>query len=446
MATYRVSNQAQLDAVIMKVKGGDSVLMLSGNYTSLSLVNKAFTSAVTFVSESATAPANIAFAKAYNSSNVVFKNLSIGRALNPAVDKEWTNIAQVEYSTNVTFDGVKFSSTGADASYLGRGLFVRGGSNVTVQNSDFSHLAVGMTTMSMSGINILSNKFHDVRIDGVELTAVAGGKIDANDFRDFRSSPTAHPDAIQVWTSGTGKPTTDLLISNNVILPGTGGGGQGIFIQDEVGNAPHQRITIRNNLVLDAGNYYNGITVRGGKDIVVEGNTSISPTTDTKNFWIRLDNVQGAVVKNNLADQLVQNNTTNITQSGNIFLNLQKSFATKISGINSGSLATVSSLIVPGVGYQIPSTTSTQTSLSSSSTLLAPSTTTTMVTTLAAPTLADTLTPIATAPVATSSFSSPSFAKPMPAAPLTLNIAAPVSPSELMAAARNRRFSFSIDR
>jgi hypothetical protein len=298
----------------------------------------------------------------------------------------------------------------------------------------------------MSGLNILSSKFHDIRIDGVELTAVTGGKIDANDFRDFRSSPTAHPDAIQVWTSGTNKPTTDLLISNNVILPGTGGGGQGIFIQDEVGTAPHERITIRNNLVLDAGNYYNGITVRGGKDIVVEGNTSISPTTDTKNFWIRLDNVQGAVVKNNLADQLVQNNNTNITQSGNIFLNLQKSFATKISGINSGSLATVSSLIVPGVGYQTPSTTSTQTSLSSSSTLLAPSTTTTMVTTLAAPTLAETLTPIATAPVATSGFSSPSLATPMPAAPLTLNIAAPASPSELMAAARSRRFDVSFNR
>ncbi len=78
MTTYRVSNQTQLDAAISKVKGGDSVLLLSGNYTSLSLVNKAFTSAVTFVSESAADPAKIAFAKAYNSSNVVFKNLSIG--------------------------------------------------------------------------------------------------------------------------------------------------------------------------------------------------------------------------------------------------------------------------------------------------------------------------------------------------------------------------------
>jgi hypothetical protein len=340
----------------------------------------------------------------------------------------------------------KFFSTGADSSYLGRGLFVRGGADVTVKNSDFSHLAVGMTAMSMSGLNILSNSIHDVRIDGVELTAIAGGKIDANNFRDFRSSPTAHPDAIQVWTSGTNTPTTDLVVSNNIILPGTGSGGQGIFIQDEVGTAPHQRITIRNNLLLDAGNYYNGITVRGGKDIVVDGNTSISPTTDTKNFWIRLDNVQGASVTNNLADQLIQNNSTNISQSGNVFLNLQKDCATQIAGINAGSLATVSSLIVPGVGYQIPSTTSTQTSLSSSPTLLASTTSTTMATTLAAPTLADTLTPIATAPVATRSFASSLLIPPLPAAPLTLNLAVPASPSELMAAARSRRLDVSINR
>jgi hypothetical protein len=68
------------------------------------------------------------------------------------------------------------------------------------------------------------------------------------------------------------------------------------------------------------------------------------------------------------------------------------------------------------------------------------------MTTLAAPTLADTLTPIATAPVATSSFASPSLVSPLSAAPLTLNIAAPASPSELMAAARSRRFDVSFNR
>ncbi|MEN9289145.1 MAG: hypothetical protein RL317_768, partial [Pseudomonadota bacterium] len=44
MATFQVSNQTQLDAAILKVKGGDIVVLAAGNYSSLGLVNKPFTS------------------------------------------------------------------------------------------------------------------------------------------------------------------------------------------------------------------------------------------------------------------------------------------------------------------------------------------------------------------------------------------------------------------
>ena len=115
---------------------------------------------------------------------------------------------------------------------------------------------------------------------------------------------------------------------------------------------PYERLTIKNNLLLDAGNYWNGIAVRGGKDVVLEGNTSISPTGDDKVFYIRIDNVTGVKLINNLSDQLVQTGTTGMTQTGNVFLKEQKTFASKISGINLGVKATVESLIVSGVGYQ----------------------------------------------------------------------------------------------
>jgi hypothetical protein len=186
----------------------------------------------------------------------------------------------------------------------------------------------------------------------VEFTAVKNVLIDGNDFRDFRSSAIDHPDAIQFWTNGTKQASTDIMISNNVIMPGTGAGSQGIFIQDEIGGLPYERLTIKNNLLLDAGNYWNGIAVRGGKDVVLEGNTSISPTGDDKVFYIRIDNVTGVKLINNLSDQLVQTGTTGMTQTGNVFLKEQKTFASKISGINLGVKATVESLIVSGVGYQ----------------------------------------------------------------------------------------------
>jgi hypothetical protein len=67
---------------------------------------------------------------------------------------------------------------------------------------------------------------------------------------------------------------------------------------------------------------------------------------------IWLDKVAGVKLVNNLSDQLVQSNVTGLQDSGNVFMNLQKTFASRISGINLGAKATVGGLIVSGVGYQ----------------------------------------------------------------------------------------------
>lgn len=435
MATIRVTNQTELDAAVKASKAGDTVVLAAGSYKQLWVDNKISAAAVTFKSESADNPAVVGYVRAINSDGVVFQDLKVGRNLVEGVDTYYTNMALAQNSKNVSFQGVQFFSTGSDASYLGRGLMVRDSANVTVKTSDFSHLSTGILTMTSNGINVLNSKFHDLRIDGVEFTAVKNVLIDGNDFRDFRSSYADHADAIQFWTNGTKQASTDVVISNNVVMPGTGRGSQGIFIQDEIGGLPYERITIKNNLLLDKGEYWNGITVRGGKDIIIEGNTSISPTTDRNVFWIRLDNVVGAKLTSNLADQLIQSGSSNLALSGNIFLNEQKTFSTKISGINLGSTATIDSLTVSGVGYQgaagatVTSTEpTTQTSiLSKSFTTTAPSPTpftTSTSTVTAAPTtstgtsssptststplaslqptsLASTLTPIATAPTTT---------------------------------------------
>ncbi len=424
MATIRVTNQTTLDAAIKAAKSGDTVVLAAGNYKQLWVDDKISASAITFKSESATNPAVVGYVRSIRSDGVVFQDLKVGRQMVVGVDQDWTNMSLVQESKNVSFKNVTFASTGADSKFIGRGIFVRDSANVSVSDSDFSHLAVGMCVMTTTGLVVQKNKFHDLRIDGAEFTAVKNVLIDGNDFRDFRSSAIDHPDAIQFWTNGTKKASTDIMISNNVIMPGTGAGSQGIFIQDEIGGLPYERLTIKNNLLLDAGNYWNGIAVRGGKDVVLEGNTSISPTGDDKVFYIRIDNVAGVKLINNLSDQLVQTGTTGMTQSGNVFLKEQKTFAAKILGINSGTKATVSSLIVPGVGYQPNGSTPTnttptapvlpvlsknlETSLPASTTVPTTTssvtnssvTTSTDLASLQPTSLASTLTPISTAPVA----------------------------------------------
>lgn len=375
MATIRVTNQTELSAAVKAAKAGDTVVLAAGNYKELLVDDKISATAITFKSESSTNPAVIGYVRAIRSDGVAFQDLKVGRQLVTGVDQDYTNMALVQDSKNVAFSGITFFSTGADEKYLGRGIFVRDSASVSVKGSDFSHLAVGMCTMTTDGVVVQNNKFHNLRIDGTEFTAVKNVLIDGNDYRDFKSSAIDHPDAIQFWTNGTKQASTDIMISNNVIMPGTGAGSQGIFIQDEIGGLPYERLTIKNNLLLDAGNYWNGIAVRGGKDVVLEGNTSISPTGDDKVFYIRIDNVTGVKLTNNLADQLVQTGTTGMTLSGNVFLKEQSSFASKISGINLGTNATVSSLVVSGVGYQPSggiSSTSTQTTTTTKSLTTAP--------------------------------------------------------------------------
>lgn len=464
MATIRVTNQTELDAAVKAAKGGDTVVLAAGTYKQLWVDNKVSTSPITFKSESTTNPAVISYLRAINSDGVAFEGLKVGRQVVTGVDLDSTNMSLVQGSKNVSFSGMKFFTTGADDRYLARGIMFRDSSNISVTNSDFSHMATGILTMTSTDISITNNKFHDLRVDGLEFTAVKKVLIDNNDFRDFRSAYDAHADAIQFWTNGTKQASTDVVISNNVVLPGDGKGSQGIFIQDEVGGIPYERFTIKNNLLLDKGEYWNGITVRGGKDIVIEGNTSISPTTDKNVFWIRLDNVDGVKLTGNLADQLTQSNTKNLQQSGNVFLNEQKTFASQISGINLGVNATASSLIVSGVGYQsagstiapvtsaanpIPlapiaqspitqvatapvSDTQTTTSTAGSTT----TTSTSSVTSLVPTSLASTLTPIATTPTTTTTAAPVVSTAPVVATPTATVVAPALTAKQQKAAAK----------
>ena len=402
MATIRVTNQTQLDAAVKAAKAGDTVVLAAGTYKQLWVDNKVSSTAITFKSESTTNPAVINYLRALNSDGVLFQGLKVGREVVTGVDQDYTNMSLVQGSKNVSFADMKFFTTGANDRYLARGIMFRDSANVSVKNSDFSHMATGILTMTTTGVNIVNNKFHDLRVDGLEFTAVKNVLIDGNEFRDFRSSYDAHADAIQFWTNGTRQASTDVVISNNVILPGDGKGSQGIFIQDEIGGLPYERITIKNNLLLDKGEYWNGITVRGGKDITIEGNTSISPTSDKNVFWIRLDNVDGVKLTNNLADQLIQSNAKNMQLSGNVFLNTEKTFASKISGINLGVNATVESLIVPGVGYQSAGGAISPVTKAPAPTLQTPSASTRVAdfATLQPSSLASTLTPIVAWPTA----------------------------------------------
>ena len=102
-------------------------------------------------------------------------------------------------------------------------------------------------------------------------------------------SAPIHPDAIQFWTTNTTVAATDITITGNTFDRGSGVIVQGIFIQDEVGTLPYQRLTIADNVIVGAA--YNGIAVRGAVDATLTNNTVIGEEDQTS--WISLVQCRG---------------------------------------------------------------------------------------------------------------------------------------------------------
>src|SRR5690606_37311848 len=104
----------------------------------------------------------------------------------------------------------------------------------------------------------------------------------------------------------------DIVIRNNVIETGSGSGMQGVFLRDETGVLPYQRVTIDNNIVIGK-NMSNGIMVSHGNDVRITNNTVISPTDDSYPVRIRLGGdgpVTNVTSYGNVADSGGQKLTT----------------------------------------------------------------------------------------------------------------------------------------
>jgi hypothetical protein len=270
-------------------------------------------------------------------------------------------MAKISLSTNITFDTVRVRGS-LDGNPLndGVGLAIANSTGIKVINSDFQQLFRGLVLSGVEDAQILNNKFHDIRSDGIDGVSVRRARIDGNTFTNFYKATGDHADAIQFWTTGTTKASTDIVIANNVVMQGKGCSLQGIFMRDELGTLPYQRITIENNLIYEAG-MPNGIAVMGAKDIIIRRNTAISRNDDTPRIWIRTESVTGATIEKNVADQYSLGGTS-LTKIDNISL-ANNPLASTLTSLNLGSAATISGLILSGYGYQIPTTT-TQTSAS----------------------------------------------------------------------------------
>ena len=353
MATINVASAAALATAISGAKAGDTIVLAAGDYGKISIQNRAFSGPVTIMSASGTDMAHFERLVVSGTSNITFKQIDIGGA--PVVGETSTYVATIQNSSNIIFDGAQFhGNLDGDPLKDRSGLSIRSSHHIKVMNSEFQDLLRGAWLQRSNNVEMVGNSFHDIRMDGIANSAVTNVLIDGNKFTNFHRQLADHSDAIQFWQTNETTASTDIIIRNNVITQGTGTAMQGIFMRDESGTLPYERVLIENNLLYESG-YANGITVIGGKNITMRNNSAFSTAGDSYTTKIRLENITGASIVGNVTDQFAQFGTNSgIVFDRNLVLSLSPSYYSLLSDIFGGSKAAIDGLIVDGYGYQMP--------------------------------------------------------------------------------------------
>ncbi|MEI4473694.1 right-handed parallel beta-helix repeat-containing protein [Frigidibacter sp. MR17.24] len=318
--TIQVSTAAELQTALANCTGGETILLAQGDYGSFTVprgYGTGFSSAVTIASADPETPAVFSGMRFADAANLTFDGLTFDYTFQEG-DKEYTQPFAVFGSSNITianstFDGDVASgiSTAADGYGSGWGLRISGGDNITLSNNEISGFMRGIVAADATNLTFSDNDIHDLRMDGMNFSAVQGVVIENNYIHDFAGSPTSgdHCDMIQFWTNGTTVPNTDIVIRGNVLDIGDGTKTQGIFMRNEevdLGRAGtemyYQNVVIEQNTIYNS--MVNGIALGAATGVLISDNTLLQVTGS-----------DGVVAKPTLGTSAL---STDVTITGNL--------------------------------------------------------------------------------------------------------------------------------
>ena len=310
-----VSSAGELNAALTFAQSGDTIQLAAGTYSGVVVNGLHFDHNVTITSVDPANRAIITDLSVSGSNGLSFSNLEL---LVNGVGGDTP--FKVTSSQDIHFDqlNVHGSLDGNPQNDL-TAILIRSSSDVSVTNSEFQQLHHALEHLDDTGLTFVGNAFHDLRTDAIRGGGSSNVLVASNTFRDFFPVAGDHGDAIQFWTTNTTASAHDITVADNLFIRGTGGVAQGVFMRDEVGGLPFIHVTISNNTII--GGMFNGITVAGGQDVTIDHNL-VAGFTDMKS-WIRLDNVSGATLTSNSANQfLTSNNDSNIVVSNDTVIPL----------------------------------------------------------------------------------------------------------------------------
>lgn len=305
-----VNSTSGLMAALKAASGGDIIQLAPGTYSGMSMSNLTFDKPVTITSLDPNSQAVVNNFVLKNVNGLTFQNLEFQAT--GGAQAYWA--FRVESSSNITFDSLDVHGTlDNNPQNDAYGISIRGSTNVTVSNSEFHELGVGITHISDDGLTITGNKFHSIRMDGIDGGGSRHVVVSENYFNDFHPLASDHPDAIQFWTTGMSRSGGDITITNNVIVRGDGAAMQGVFIQDEEHDKPYYDVTVSGNLFV--GTSYNGISVGHADGVSITDNQVVSLPDQPS--WIHLVNITDGVLTGNQAVSFSTSSAGDLSQDDN---------------------------------------------------------------------------------------------------------------------------------
>ncbi|OWK32467.1 right-handed parallel beta-helix repeat-containing protein [Sphingomonas mucosissima] len=306
MATISVSTSAELMAAATRARAGDTIALAAGNYDKVVLRDIKFAAPVTITSATPDKPAEINGLKAFGVENVTFRNVVFA-------DKDWSTQYdfEIKNAAKVSFDSVVIRGQEGELGYQSNPFMVRGSRDVSITNSEITHLRYGINMLDNTGVTVKGNYFHDLRADGFHGGGLSNILIADNVFTNFHPAAGDHPDAIQFWTANQKVSAENITITGNVVHRGNGGAIQGIFMGDETNVLPYKNVSISNNLVV--GGMFNGIHVERADGLAVNDNI-VAGYLDQAS-WIRIADV--TAMTGNVAQVYVIDGKTIAPPSGN---------------------------------------------------------------------------------------------------------------------------------
>lgn len=307
--TRTVRSDEDLQRAIAGAVGGDVILLAPGVYERIEIKRRKFDRPLVLASAN---PARAAIVRAMSitgSSGVTLQDLTF--ATLPG--SRMFGIGAFG-SERIRLKRVLGEGPSGAVGYTVSPFMFRDCRDVAVLDSEFRHMWHGPAFLNTSRAIVSGNYLHDIRTDGVR----GGGNVEMaiafNFFTDFHPAPRDHPDAVQMWTTGTSASARDIVIRDNIVIRGPAGSAtQGIFLGEESKKYPYLNVLITRNLVI--GTLFNGIALGNStRSMIVDNEVAALPGQKS---WIGAITTPDLVMRGNRA-LLFMVNRVRVRPKGNV--------------------------------------------------------------------------------------------------------------------------------